>query len=74
VECCPTPPYFAKLLDIGGNWNTLSYTFNPEHPKPAQWVTSLASMQAMEELGHFHLPGIVYRSLQHGAVHYHVET
>ena len=28
----------------------------------------------MEELGHFQLPGIVYRSLQHGALHYHAET
>jgi hypothetical protein len=24
----------------------------------------------MEELGHFQLPGIVYRSLQHGALRY----
>ena len=40
----------------------------------ATWVTCLVSMQAMEELGHFQLPGIVYRSLQHGAVHYHAET
>jgi hypothetical protein len=31
-------------------------------------------MQAMEELGHVQLPGIVYRSLQQGAVHYHAET
>ena len=36
---------------------------NPEHPKHAQWVTCLVCMQAMEELGHFQLPGIVYRSL-----------
>ncbi len=28
----------------------------------------------MEELGCFQLPGIVYRSLQHGAVHYHAAT
>ncbi len=27
----------------------------------------------MQELGCFQLPGIVYRSLQHGAVHYHAE-
>ena len=31
-------------------------------------------MQAMEELGHFQLPGIVYRPLRHEAVHYLVET
>ncbi|CDQ67590.1 unnamed protein product [Oncorhynchus mykiss] len=36
--------------------------------------TCLVSMQAMEELEHFQLPGIVYRFLQHGAVHYHAET
>ena len=35
----------------------------PEHHKYAQWVISLVSMQAMEELGHFQLPEIVYRSL-----------
>ncbi len=28
----------------------------------------------MQELGCFQLPGIVYRSLQHGAVHYHAAT
>ena len=44
-----------------------------EHPKHAQWVTCLVSMQAMEELENVQLPGIVYRSLQHGVVHY-VET
>ncbi len=32
------------------------------------------SMLAMQELGCFQLPGIVYRSLQHGAVHYHAAT
>uniref|UniRef100_A0A673X1M5 Phospholipid-transporting ATPase n=1 Tax=Salmo trutta TaxID=8032 RepID=A0A673X1M5_SALTR len=37
-------------------------------------LTCLVSMQAIEELGHFHLPGIVYRSLRHVAVHYHAET
>ena len=42
---------------------------DPEHPKNAQWMTCLVSMQAMEELGHFQLPGVVYRSL-----HYHAET
>ncbi len=61
----------AKLLDIGRNWNTLSYT---EHPKHARWVTCPVSMLAMQELGCFQLPGIVYRSLQHGAVHYHAAT
>ena len=32
---------------------------NPEHPKYAQWVTGLVSVQAMEELGNFQLPGII---------------
>jgi hypothetical protein len=45
-----------------------------EHPKCAQWVTCLVSMQAMEELGHFQLLGIGHRSLRHEAVHYHAET
>ncbi len=42
-----------------------------EHPIRAQWVTCPVSMLAMQELGCFQLPGIMYRSLQHGAVHYH---
>ncbi len=63
----------AKLLDIGRNWNTLSYA-DSEHPKHAQWVTCPVSMLAMQELGWFQLPGIVYRSLQHEAVHYHAAT
>jgi hypothetical protein len=37
-------------------------------------VTCLVSMQVMEELGHFQLPGIVYRFLRHVAMHYHAET
>jgi hypothetical protein len=34
----------AKLLDIGGKWNTDVHV-DPEHPKHAQWVTFLVSMQ-----------------------------
>jgi hypothetical protein len=49
----------VKLLDIGGNWITLLAHIDPDHPKEAQWVTCLVSMQAMEELVHFQLPGIV---------------
>ena len=30
--------------------------------------------EAMDELGQFQLPRILYRSLRHGAVHYHAET
>jgi hypothetical protein len=47
---------------------------NPEHPQRAQWVTCLVSMQAMKKQGHFQVPGIVYRPLRHGAVHYQAET
>ncbi len=47
---------------------------DPEHPKHAQWVTCPVSMLAMQELGSFQLPGMVYRSLQHGAMHYHAAT
>ena len=39
---------------------------DPEHPKHAQWMTCLVSMQALEEIGHFQLAGIVFRSLRHG--------
>ena len=70
-ECCPTP--LQWLCEVAGYWRELEHAVvrvNPEYPKHAQWVTCL-SMQAMEELGYFQLPGIVYRSLRHGAVHYH---
>jgi hypothetical protein len=58
---------------VAGYWLELEHAvvhINPEHHKHAQWVTCLVSTQAMEELGHFQLPGIVYRSFQHGAMHY----
>ncbi len=61
----------VKLLDIGRNWNMLSCT---EHLKHAQWMTCPVSMLAMQELGCIQLPVIVYRSLQHGAVHCHAAT
>ncbi len=58
---------------MGRNNHAVIYA-DPEHPKHAQWVTCPVSMLAMQELGCFQLPGIVYRSLQHGAVHYHAAT
>ena len=61
----------VTLLDIGWNWNKLSYTTIQIIPKQAHWVTCLVSIQDMEELGHFQLLGIVYRSLCHGAVQKH---
>ncbi len=61
----------VKLLDIGRNWNMLSHA---EHPKHAQRVTCPVNILAMQELGCFQLPGIVYRFLQHGAMHYHAAT
>jgi hypothetical protein len=48
------------------------YTSITNDTKHAQRVTCL--VKAMEELGYFPLPGIVYRSLRHGAMHYHAET
>ncbi len=62
----------VKLLDIEQE-HAVVYA-DPEHPKHAQWVTCSVSMLAVQELGCFQLPGIVYRSLQHGAVHYHAAT
>jgi hypothetical protein len=71
VECCPTPPEW--LCEVAGYRQELEHAvvhIDTEHPKHAQWVTCLVSMQAMEELGHFQLPGTVNRSLQQ----YHAET
>jgi hypothetical protein len=56
VECCPTP--LQWLYEVAGYWWELEHAVlhvSPEHPKRAQWLTRLMSMQAMEELGHFQL-------------------
>ncbi len=63
------------MCEVAGYWQELEHTVlyaDPQHPKHAQWVTCPVSMLAMQELGCFQLPGIVYRSLQHGAVHYFI--
>jgi hypothetical protein len=47
------------LCEVAGYCRELEHAVvhvDPEHPKHAQWVTCLVSMQAMEELGHFQLP------------------
>ena len=51
VECCPTP--LQWLCEVAGYWRELEHTVvhaDPEHPKHAQWVICLESLQAMEEL------------------------
>ncbi len=58
---------------LAGTEHAVVYA-DSEHPKHAQWVTCPVSMLAMQELGCFQLPGIKYRSLQHGAVYYHAAT
>ncbi len=63
----------VKLLDIGRNWSTLSYT-PIQSIQTCSMGTCPVSMLVMQELGCFQLPGIVYRSLHHGAVHYHATT
>ncbi len=75
VECWSTP--LQWLCEVAGYWQELEHAVvyaDPKHPKHAQWVTCPVSMLAMQELGYFQLPGIVYWSLQHGAVHYHAAT
>jgi hypothetical protein len=50
VECCPTP--LQWLCKVAGYWQELEHAVllvNPEHSKPAQWVTCLVIMQDMEE-------------------------
>ena len=60
------------MLYIGEKRNTLSYTSIQSIPNMLNgW---LVNMQANEELEHFQLPRIVYRSLRHGVVQYHSET
>ncbi len=75
VKCWSTPLQWR--CKVAGYCQALEHTVvyaDPEHPKHAQWVTCLVRMLAMQELGCFQLPGTVYKSLQHGAVHYHAET
>ena len=72
MKCCPTP--LQWLCEVAGYCRELEHAVvhvDPEHPKHAQWLTCLVSMQAMVELGHVQLPGTMYRSLRHGPVHYH---
>ena len=60
VECCPTA--LQWLCDVVGYWRQLEHTVlhvDPGHLKHARWVIVLLSMQAMEELGYFQLPGVV---------------
>ena len=61
----------SSLCEVDGYCRELEHAvvhFDPEHPKHAQWVTCLVSMQVMEELGHFQL----FHVYTH--VHYHAET
>jgi hypothetical protein len=55
-----------------GYWRELENTVvhvDPEQPKHAQQVDMSGEYEG-HGLEHFQSPGIVYRSLQHGAVHY----
>ncbi len=75
MECWSTP--LQWLCKVAGYWQELEHAVvyvGPEHPKHAQWVTCPVSMLIMQELGCFQLPGIVYRFLQHGALHYNAAT
>ncbi len=74
-ECWSTP--LQWLCEVAGYRQELEHTVvyaDPEYPKHAQWVTCPVSMLTMQELECFQLPRIVYRSMQHGAVHYHAAT
>ncbi len=74
VECWSTLQW---PCEVAGYWQELEHAVenaDPEHLKRAPWVSCPVSMLAMQELGCFQLPGIVYRSLQHRAVHYHAAT
>ncbi len=65
------PLLFNGWCEVAGYWQELENAVvyaDPEHPKHAQWVTCSVSMLAMQELGCFQLPGIVYRSLQHAVM------
>jgi hypothetical protein len=57
------PLHSNGCAKVAGYWQELDHSvlnINPEHPKHAQ---CLLNMQTMEELGHLHFLGIVYRSL-----------
>ena len=59
-----SPSHRVDQAVVCGQWNVVPAEYwrelehavihvDPEHPKHAQWVACLVSMQAMEELGHF---------------------
>jgi hypothetical protein len=57
------------MCEVAKYWPELEHAVvqvDPEHPKLAQWVTCLVSIQVMEEQGHFQLPGNVYRFFRRG--------
>lgn len=74
VQCWSSP--LQWMCEIAAYWQERENTnihVDPEHSKQAQWVTCV-SIQAIQELGCFQLPGMVFTSWQHGAVCYHVAT
>ena len=71
MECCSTP--LQWLCEVAGYWRELENAI--VHVQASQTCSmGQVGMPAMEDLGYFQLPGIVYRSLRHGAVHYYAEV
>lgn len=68
----------SPIMSAAGYWQKLELAvifIHPNNSKLAQWVTWVVSMQeALQKLICFRLPGIMHRSLQHGAVHYSAAT
>ncbi len=65
VDCglCNVGPLLFLLCEVAGYWQELEHAVvyvDPKHPKHAQWMICPVSMLAMQELGCFQLPGIVY--------------
>ena len=76
MECWSTPPQWQSKVDVTGYlWELVHAVVyaGQAHPKYALWVTCLVTILVTQELGNFQLPRNMYRSLQHGAVHYLVK-
>ena len=68
LPCYNTTDWLKLSLRISNDWDYRCHRCRSTASQTGSRVTCLVSVQAMEELGHFQLSRIVYRSLRNGAI------
>ena len=72
MEYCPTLiQWLCEVSEYCWELEHAVVHVDPEHPKHAQWVTCLVSMETMEELGHSSFQELCTDPCD---MHYHAET